>query len=259
MQGFWADQSSPSLRALPDDLIAVLPLGATEQHGPHLPLSVDSDLALAAATGCLAHLDPAQRVLILPALTVTKSNEHNGFPGTLSLSAETLLAVLRDLIASLARSGVQRLLLLNGHGGNTALLEVAAREGRIDHGMIVAHASWSAFADYDDLFDARALAYDLHAGDFETSAMLALRPGAVDMDKAQDFRTAMQDWEDAGRLTGLTGQPARPGWVIEDLNPDGALGNAAAATADRGAALMDRAARGLARYLADFATFEMGR
>ncbi|MEO0390035.1 MAG: creatininase family protein [Pseudomonadota bacterium] len=259
MQGYWADQRSPALHGLPDDLVVLLPLGATEQHGPHLPLSVDTDLASAAAAGCLPHLTPEQNVLILPALSVTKSNEHNSFPGTLSLQAETLLAVLRDLMASLARSGVTRMLLLNGHGGNTALLEVAAREGRIDHGMIVAHASWSAFADYSDLFDARAVSYDLHAGDFETSAMLAVRPDVVDMHMAQNFRTAMQDWEDAGRLTGLTGQPARPGWVVEDLNADGALGNAAAATEAKGKALMDRAAQGLARWLADFATFEMGQ
>jgi len=258
MQGYWTDQSSPSLAALPEGLIAVLPLGATEQHGPHLPLSVDSDLAQATAEGCLAHLTPDQSVLILPTLTITKSNEHNAFPGTLSLNAETLLAVLRDVMVSLSRSKVRRLLLLNGHGGNTALLEVAAREGRVDHGLIVAHGSWSAFCAYDDLFDPSAMAYDLHAGDFETSAMLGVRPGLVHMEKARDFRTAMQDWEDAGRQTGLTGQPARPGWVIEDLNADGALGNAANATAARGTELMDRAARGLAQYLADFAQFELG-
>ena len=256
MQGYWAAQKSHALRNIPEDLVAILPLGATEQHGPHLPLSVDSDLVCAVADGCLAHLTPAQHVLILPPLSVTKSNEHNAFAGTLTLSAETLLAVLRDLMAALARSGVQRLLLLNGHGGNTALLEVAAREGRVDHRMIVAHASWSAFARYEDLFDPAAMRYDLHAGDFETSAMRAVRPELVDMAAAKDFRTAMQDWEAAGHLTGLTGQPARPGWVIEDLNADGALGNAAAATAEKGAALIDRAARGLATYLADFARFE---
>lgn len=257
MQGYWADQASPALANLPTDLVAVLPLGATEQHGPHLPLSVDSDLVMAAADGCLAHLGADQNVLIMPPLSVTKSNEHDAYPGTLSLSARTLLAVLGDLMASLHRSAVRRVLLLNGHGGNTALLEVAARDARIAHGLIVAHASWSAFARYDDLFEADAMAYDLHAGEFETAAMLAVRPNRVDMEQAEDFRTAMQDWEQAGRLTGLTGQPARPGWVIEDLNAQGALGNAAAATPEKGAALMDRAAQGLARYLADFATFEL--
>lgn len=257
MRGYWADQPSPSLADLPRDLVAVLPLGATEQHGPHLPLSVDSDLVMAAADGCLTHLTSDQNVLILPPLSVTKSNEHDAFAGTLSLSAGTLLAVLGDVMASLHRSGVRRVLMLNGHGGNTALLEVAARDARIAHGLIVAHASWSAFAGYSDLFDAPAMAYDLHAGDFETSAMLAVCPERVDMAQAKDFRTAMQDWEDAGRLTGLTGQPARPGWVIEDLNAQGALGNAAAAAPEKGAALMDRAARGLARYLADFANFEL--
>ena len=256
MQGYWSDFKAPDFATLPDDLIAVLPLGATEQHGPHLPLSVDSRLTRAVIQAMWLHLDPDCHVAVLPPLEITKSDEHAGFAGTLTLSATTLLAVLSDITASLDRAGVRRLLFLNGHGGNTALLEIATREARRGHGMIAAHASWFALADLGD-FDPQALAHDIHAGDTETSAMLYAAADLVDMTRAEDFRTAMQDWADHGHRTGLSGQPARPGWVIEDLNPQGACGNAAAATVSKGKKLIESAGAGLALWLADFARFEL--
>ncbi len=258
MQGFWADYPSSAFRDLPADQIAVLPLGAIEQHGPHLPLSVDRDIIEAVIARMLPLLMARQNVLILPTLTMTKSNEHSNFPGTLTLSVETLLAVLRDLMASLARAGVQRLVFFNGHGGNTALLEIVCREGRVDHGLITAQCSWYPFADLSG-FDPKEQSYDLHAGESETAAMLAAKPDLVDMSKAQNFRTAMQDWEAAGHQTGLTGQAARPGWIIEDLNADGACGNALAASAQKGEQLLSSAAQGFAAWLADFQRFEPRR
>lgn len=247
----WSDLARGTFDAT--DAIAILPLGATEQHGPHLPFNVDTTLTEAV----LARTETTANALQLPTLSVTKSDEHIEHAGTLTLSAETLLAVLRDITASVARAGVKRLVYFNGHGGNTALLEVAVRAARIDHGLIAAHASWFAFADLSG-FDPSAMAHDLHAGDTETSAMLAARPDLVNMDLAQDFQTQMQDWEAQGHLTGLTGQPARPGWTIDDLNADGALGNAAAATVEKGETLLNSAAQGFAHWLEDFATFDMG-
>ena len=198
-------------------------------------------------------------MLVLPTLAITKSGEHDRHPGTLSLSAETLLAVLRDIGASVARAGIARLVLYNGHGGNTALLEVAARDLRVVHGLIVAHCSWSAFAEPEGHIPPQDYARDLHAGWSETSALLAARPGLVDMGCARDFRTAMEDWAPEFKQIGLTGQPARPGWIIDDLNADGACGNAAAATAETGAHLLDTAARNFARFLAEFARFDHRR
>ncbi|WP_299146987.1 creatininase family protein [uncultured Tateyamaria sp.] len=247
----WADQTRADFAALTDNTIAVLPLGATEQHGPHLPFGVDTTLTEAV----LDRVETTASVLQLPTLTITKSDEHHRHVGTLSLGSTTLLAMLDDIAASVAHAKVQRLVFFNGHGGNTALLEVAARAARIDHNMICTGTSWFAFAD-QSMFDADAIAYDLHAGDLETSAMLAARPDLVDMSQAQNFRTAMQHWEQAGYQTGLTGQPARPGWIIDDLNPEGALGNAAGATAEKGAHLLDTAAHGFAAWLADFAQFD---
>ena len=257
LQGYWADQKAPDFHNLPDDLVAVLPVGAIEQHGPHLPMSVDRDLTDAVMTRAMGHLKPHQNVLVLPTLTVTKSGEHDRHPGTLSLSAETLLAVLRDIGASVARAGVDRLVLLNGHGGNTAVLDIVARDLRIAHDMIVATCSWFGFAEYDDLIAPEALAIDLHAGDIETSAMLAARGSLVDMAKAQNFVPEMRNWEQSNRFTGLTGQPARPGWIIDDLNVDGACGDASAATAEKGAQMLDTAAMNFARFLEEFSRFDL--
>ena len=259
VQGYWADQKAPTFRDLPGDLVAVLPVGAIEQHGPHLPVSVDRDLVEAVVARCLAALGEDQNVLVLPTLTITKSGEHDQHPGTLSLSAETLLANLRDIGASVARAGVERLVLFNGHGGNTAVLEIAARDLRMSRDMIVATCSWFGFADYAGAIDDAALAHDLHAGDVETSAMLAARPGLVDMTKAGNFVTAMQGWEATNRFTGLTGQPVRPAWIIDDLNADGACGDASAATAQKGDQLLDSAARNFALFLAEFACFDHRR
>lgn len=256
VQGYWADLPSSAFADLPADMVAVLPLGATEQHGPHLPLSVDSHLIDGVAGRMLTALSHDQSVLVLPTLTITKSDEHLDYPGTLILSAETLLAVLRETGASVARAGVERLVLFNGHGGNTALLQIAARDLRRTHDMVVAVCSWGAFAEWERDFEPKSYAQDIHAGESETSAMLALRPGLVDMDKAQDFAPPMDDWAKSVPGMGLAGSAVSPGWVAQDLHPSGACGNAAAATPDKGEVLLESAGRNFARFLADFARFD---
>ena len=253
VQGYWADQPTTAFADLPGDCIAVLPLGATEQHGPHLPLGVDSDLAGAVLARALTRLSPDRSVLVLPTLAVTRSVEHDAFPGTLSLSVDTLLATLRDIGAGVARAGVRRLVLFNAHGGNAAVLEIAARDLRIAHGTIVATSSWFAFAEYAPHYTAEQIRHDIHAGDTETSAMLAVHPQKVAMAAARDFVPTMARWHSA--YIGLD-RAARPAWTAADLHPMGACGNAAAATAEKGAHLLDTAAENVARFLDDFATFD---
>lgn len=253
LHAYWADLKAPEFRDLPTGTVAVLPLGAMEQHGPHLPVSVDRDLVDAVCARTLPLLDDTTPVLILPTLTVTKSGEHDAHPGTLSLSVDTLLAVLRDVMASVARAGIDRLVLFNGHGGNTAVLEIAVREARITHNLIAAQCSWFGFADYSGLIDPVDLQYDIHAGLTETAPMLAAHPDRVDMSKARDFRPSMRDWSGA---IGLAGQPARPGWVIDDVADDGACGDASAATPEAGEQLLSTAAAGFARFLAEFSKFD---
>ena len=254
----WAELKAPAFRALPPDAIAVLPLGAVEQHGPHLPLSVDYELVEAVLERALPLLDASASVLVLPTLRVSKSDEHMRHPGTLSLSADTLLAVLRDIGASVARAGLRRLVLFNGHGGNMALVQVAARDLRIAHGLIVVSCNWSAFAQADGLFDAESYARDLHAGASETSAMLAVRPDLVDMGAAPAPDSAIPGWQESLRFIGLTGEAARPGWIIDDLTRTGVVGDATDADAARGARLLDSAAKNFAAFLAELRSFELG-
>lgn len=256
LQGFWADLKTTEFQALPTDLVTVLPIGAIEQHGPHLPLSVDRDLVQSVIERTMSQLTADQNVLILPTLSVTKSDEHDQYPGTLSLTAETLLAVLRDIGASVSNAGVSRLVLFNGHGGNNAVLEIIARDLRIKHQMIVSTCSWFGFAEVPEEMNDPLLAFDLHAGKLETSAMLAARPELVDMSAAQDFVPAMSGWKDSFQAIGLTGQPGKPGWIIEDLNEMGACGNAQAATVRNGEKLLNSAAEQFAIYLEEFSRFD---
>ena len=252
---YWEDIAAPDFKEFEGPVVAVLPLGATEQHGPHLAVSVDSTLVEAVLAR--THAPEGVTVLVLPTLKITKSSEHDRHAGTLSLSGDTLLAVLRDIAASVRRAGIDRLCLFNGHGGNTALLEIAVRDMRITHDIIAVHCSWSGFAEYGDEWNAEALAVDIHAGDSETSPMLAAAPERVDMSKADNFRPAMLDWPET--WIGLTGQAARPGWIVDDLNGQGACGDASAATAEKGEALLSSSARNFTAFLAEFAKFDHRR
>ena len=255
-KGYWADLKAPDFQNLPSDTIAILPLGATEQHGDHLPVSVDTTLVDTVLARSLTDWHEGTNALILPTLSVTKSNEHLDHPGTLTLSARSLLAVLEDIGASVARSGVRRLALFNGHGGNTAILEIACRELRVQHGMITAHCSWFGFSDTDGLIPAEDGTHDLHAGDIETSAMLAARGDLVDMTRATNQHPKSRNWQSDLRWIGLNGQAARPGWKIGDLSQGGVCGDASGATLEKGEAMIASAARNFADFLSEFARFD---
>jgi creatinine amidohydrolase len=256
--GNWADLTAAEFAAL--DLgraVAVLPMGAIEQHGPHLAMSVDRELVQAVLGRALPLVSPDLTVLVLPMQAIGKSNEHQAWPGTLSLSAETLLSVLNDIAASVTRAGVPRLLILNGHGGNRAVLEIACRDLRAAHGLITAHVAWDELAMAEGVVGAAEARDGLHAGDVETSAMLAACPERVRMERAESFGSAHLRWRADHPGLGLGASPLRPGWLMADLNPAGAVGNAAAATSDKGVALLDHAAMALAGLVADFAALEM--
>lgn len=256
--GYWVDRPSTDFRALDGDRsIAVLPLGASEQHGPHLPLSTDRDLVDEVVRRALPLLDGSFSVLALPTMAICKSNEHSAFPGTLTLSAETLIRVLMEIGASVARAGVRRLVMFNGHGGNVAIMEIAARDLRARHGLLTASLGWYQLCDAEHELEPREQIHGIHAGQNETSAMLAARPELVRMAEARDFRSATEDWAAHYRTIGLGGRPGRPGWLMGDLNPDGAAGNAAAATAELGERLLNNAARGFAEFLTEFAQFTL--
>lgn len=252
---YWADLTAAEFRALDTArAIAVLPVGAIEQHGPHLPVSVDRDIVEAVIARSLPLLAEDLAVLFLPTLAVGKSNEHVAFPGTLSFSAETLMRAWMDIGDSVARAGIRKFALFNGHGGNVAAMDMVARDLRVRHGMLTAHCSWYQLGSTEGVLDDRELIHGIHAGEAETSAMLAARGELVDMDRAEDFRSRGEDWADRYDYLGVGGRPVKLGWLIHDLNPEGACGNAAAATAETGERLLADAAAGLAAFLKEFDT-----
>jgi creatinine amidohydrolase len=257
---FWSDlttcqflqmAASPSIA----QAVAVLPVAATEQHGPHLPVSVDTTLVDGVVNSALPHLPDDLPILFLPTQQIGKSNEHIRFPGTLTLSAQTIISLWMDIGASVARSGIKKLVLLNSHGGQASIMDIVARDLRTEHDLIVYSVNWYNLPLGDDvmgLFPAAEHRFGIHAGDIETSMMLALKEKSgikgIDMTQAQNFHSTSQDRAAKYPVLG-NGTSAKLGWQMQDYNLQGAAGNAAAATAAKGHALLNAAGLQLANLL----------
>ena len=249
---FWADLSTGDFAQLdPASAVAVLPVAATEQHGPHLPLSVDLRLVDGVIASALPALPAELPVLFLPTQQIGYSPEHLGFAGTLTLSAETLIRTWVELGEGVARAGLKKLLLLNSHGGQVSLMDIVARELRTRCGLIVYSTSWWTLPlgeAVTGLFSADEHRFGVHAGEIETSMMLALQPQYVDMGRARDFKSTSQDRAASFPILG-NGSSAKLGWQMQDYNLSGAAGNAAGATAEKGRAVLAAAGNQLAILL----------
>jgi creatinine amidohydrolase len=256
---FWADLKSPDFARLDmGQTIAVLPLAAIEQHGPHLPLSVDTDLVNGVIAHALPYLAADLNVLFLPTQTVGRSIEHVAFPGTLTISSAALIQAWVDLGECVARTGVKKLVLLNSHGGNVSTMDIVGRELRARHGLTVALVNTFALpmpAAVQGLFGADEARFGVHGGDVETSMMLALHPERVDMRQAQNFDSSSQARAKNFTIIG-NGSSVKLAWAAQDLNPSGAAGDAAAATADKGRAVLQASGQALATLLAEFDTLQ---
>lgn len=253
---FWAELTTrdfAQLRAssLAGQAVAVLPVAAIEQHGPHLPLSVDATLLQGVVDAALPRLPAGLPALFLPPQVVGLSTEHLAYPGTLSLAPATVIALWTEIGACVARAGVKKLLLLNGHGGQVSVMDIVARELRQHHGLLTYSSSWFSLPLPDGvqaLFSAQEHRFGIHAGEIETSMMLHLAPQTVRMEQAQDFRSTSQDR--AGRYALLgNGKSAKMGWAMQDYHPAGAVGNAAGATAEKGRSVVEAAGAQLALLL----------
>ncbi|MEL6219172.1 MAG: creatininase family protein, partial [Pseudomonadota bacterium] len=236
---------SPYWREIPttgfadcSDWIAVLPIAAVEQHGPHLPVGVDAIIAGEMVGRTVAGLGDLPAVF-LPVEEVCKSNEHLDYPGTLTLDWDTAIHTWLEIGASVARAGVRKLVIVTSHGGNVAPMGVVARELRVEHGLICVTTAWGTGADTADLLPAEEGAYGIHGGASETAQMLAIRPDLVDMRAAQDFRTTQLSHIERFRQLRLHGATAT-GWMAQDLHPAGTAGDARAATAEMGEAILAR-------------------
>ncbi len=235
--------------------IFIQPLGAIEQHGPHLPLSTDSVVATAVAEATVAEVGDEVDAWLLPTLQFTKSNEHAWAPGTIWLSVDTLLAVLDDVARCVATTGAKRLVFLNGHGGNSALSNVANREIRLKHGLMTFLAHPGVPPDQGGASPANELGMGVHGGTDETSIMLHLAPELVRMDLGErriPDKIALNKYVRFGGRVSF-------GWLSNDFFPDGYIGDPTAATAELGAQLFAGAVQAFGEALREIAAFDFGR
>ncbi len=250
----WAQLATTDFAGLdPARTVAVLPLGATEQHGPHLPLAVDHLIAQGIVERALPLLPADLPVLVLPTQQVGYSPEHADFPGTLTLPVETVIATWVAIGAGVARAGVRKLLLFNAHGGQASLLDIVARELRMRHDLIVYGCNWWNLPlgeTVEGLFSAEEHRFGIHAGAIETSLIQALAPHSVRADQARVFRSTSQDRAERYAVLG-NGRSAKLGWAMQDYNPAGAAGDATAASPAKGEAVLAAAATQLARLLGE--------
>jgi creatinine amidohydrolase len=241
-----------------EDAIVMLPVGACEQHGPHLPLGTDMLIMEGYLARVLERLPTELAVVFLPVQAIGTSQEHSAFAGTLSLTDDAALRAWAALGESVARTGCRKLVLLNSHGGNSALLDRLALDLRVRLNLLAVTASWARFGYPDGLFSSEEVAHGIHAGEIETSLMLAFRPDLVRMDAAKNFAPASLDFErDFAWLR--TARPAGFGWMAQDLSSSGAVGNAAAASAEKGEAAADYGATAFIELLQDVEAFDLAR
>lgn len=235
--------------------MVVLPLGAIEQHGPHLPFNTDWLIAERVAEAAVERVGAELDVWLLPALAYTKSNEHAWSAGTIWLSHDTLMKVLDDIGRCVATTPARKLVFFNGHGGNSALVGVANREIRLAHGLQTFLAHPGVPPDQGGVSAPEELGMGIHGGTDETSMMLHLAPDLVDMSLATrnvPEKLASNRYVRFGGKVGF-------GWLSNDFGPDGHIGDPTTASAERGAVLFEGAVTAFAEALAEVAAFEFGR
>ncbi|MEO6012748.1 MAG: creatininase family protein [Devosia sp.] len=253
----WTDFSAAEFDTVdPMHTIAILPIAAVEQHGPHLPVGTDMILN----QGCLDLLierAPADLDLrILPIQQVGKSNEHIWAKGTVTHTAHTLLDSWFELGQSVSRAGVKKLVFINSHGGNEEIMGIVARELRVREQMLVVKTGWTRFQPPDGMLSDVEKRRGIHAGDLETSLMLAFRPELVHLDKLQDFRSIAARDEQQFKYLRPTGTHAYA-WIASDLNPAGAVGDALNASAERGHAFAEAEVSGMLELLDEVRRFPL--
>ena len=255
----WQDLAWTDFATLPADTVAILPVAAIEQHGPHLPVSVDATINEGVLTRTLDRLPADFPVLVLPMQPVGLSIEHIRFPGTLTLPMETLTSVWTELGLSVARAGLRKLVVLNSHGGQPQVVDIVCRRLRVQARMLAVTCQWSRLGYPPDLeLGDVERRHGIHGGLVETSMMLALRPNLVRMELARNFHSAWEGLESQFRTLVPEGAVGF-GWEAQDLNPAGALGDASRATAAIGERLLDHAAECLAGLLEEVRRLDLNK
>jgi creatinine amidohydrolase len=256
---FWSELRSADLSQVnAERAIAVIPVAAIEQHGPHLPLGTDTFIAEGMIAEVRKRCPPDLDAVFLPVQAIGKSNEHLKWPGTLTFTAGTLLAAWTEIGDAVKRAGIRKAVFISSHGGNSDLLGIIARDLRVRLGMLAVHTHWMRFGYPLGLFGEQEIAHGIHAGDIETSLMLYFRPDLVRADAIANFESASIRMADEFELL----RPSAPhgfGWMTQDLNTAGAIGNATKATAAKGAQTAAHQSAGFVTLLRDMAAFSLER
>ena len=242
------------------DPVIILPLGAIEQHGPHLPLSTDLDIGMGLLARAFRHLPDDFPAWVLPPQAVGSSREHMRFRGTLSLDPELLSEVIHQYGVALAGCGVRRLVLSNSHGGNRHALDAAGLRLRAEEGLLVVKAHYFRFPRPEgvDLPDAE-WRHGLHGGAVETAMMLHLRPDLVRTQEVRESRSLGADLEGTLRRLGPEEEAASFSWLADDLNRSGVIGDPRQADAATGERLVAHYGEALADVIQDARAFPLER
>jgi creatinine amidohydrolase len=247
----WTD-----IAAMPDkaNVVIIQPVGAIEQHGPHLPLVVDSAIGLAVLGRALTQLDKNIPAYAMPPLHYGKSNEHWHFPGTITLSATTMIAILMEVGESLYRAGFRKWVLLNSHGGQPQIMDIVARDlhQQYEDFQVFPFFTWRAPNITKSLLTEKEARLGIHAGDAETSLLLAILPDTVQMSRAvAEYPPELP----ADSLLTLERNLPIP-WVTRDISQSGVIGDATTATKEKGEQIWQSLADGWVQVITDVYKFE---
>ncbi len=230
--------------------IAVLPLGATEQHGPHLPFETDTIIADAIAKRVEAQMPIHINALFLDAEPVGYSPEHMDFTGSKTLDFDEAINRWIGIGENMHNRGIDKFLMLNAHGGNSPLMTIVAQELRVRFDMLAVATSWTRFIKQSPVISTTEQAIGIHGGEIETSVMLVIAPDLVNMEKAESFSSLQEKLIKNHKHLRAYG-PHALGWKMGDLHPHGVVGNATNATPETGEALLEMAGDGLVELLVD--------
>lgn len=244
------------IEAMPNksNVVIIQPIGAIEQHGYHLPLIVDSAISMGVLGKALTQLDTTIPAFALPCLYYGKSNEHWHFPGTITLSAQTLLAVLKEVGESIYRAGFRKLILMNSHGGQPQIMEIIARDLHQEYNdfQVFPLFTWRSPNVSAELLSKKELEFGIHAGDAETSLLLSLLPDQVKMDLA-----VAEYPQNLPKNSLLSMEGNLPfAWLTSEISTSGVIGDATVATKEKGDRLLASLADGWTQIIKDVYSFK---